>query len=304
MLLTRNTWDSTVAPVHCPVDGQIAPDGSQLLALERSGRLIKLDYPCFPRRRDWNPSKSKVFALINEGSARYSALLEEFTCFGRFFESIAIHPQPKQELSPAWLNGWFPGMDAISLYGLIAMSNPRQYVEVGSGNSTMFARQAIKDHGLRTKIISIDPYPRASIDSICDQIIRTPCEEVPSDFFESLESDDILFVDNSHRAFQNSDVTVFFSEILPGLPRGLIYGLHDIFLPWDYPGEWKDRFYSEQYLLSAYLLGGANGDRIVLPNAFITYHSPHLIGSLGAMLSQRLFDPIEKTGTAFWLQKA
>ncbi len=32
--------------------------------------------------------------------------------------------------------------------------------------------------------------------------------------------------------------------------------VHDIFLPDDYPPEWADRYYSEQYLLAAWLLGG------------------------------------------------
>ncbi len=35
-----------------------------------------------------------------------------------------------------------------------------------------------------------------------------------------------------------------------------MYGIHDIFLPNDYPTEWNNRFYSEQYLLMMYLLGG------------------------------------------------
>ncbi len=245
---------------------------SALSRLEKAGCLIKLDYPYFPRRREWKASTSKIFGLIAQGAERYSALLTSFTDLGSFFESISAQPNRNGGLTPAWLNGWFPGMDAISLYGLLAKSNPRHYVEVGSGNSTMFARQAIEDHGLRTKIISIDPFPRANIDSICDQVVRSPCEDVPSEFFESLESEDILFVDNSHRAFPNSDVTVFFTEILQNLPKGLIYGLHDVFLPWDYPDEWKDRFYNEQYLLSAYLLGGARslGARSFSTNATLT----------------------------------
>ena len=41
--------------------------------------------------------------------------------------------------------------------------------------------------------------------------------------------------------------------------------MHDIILPCDYPEHWRDRFYNEQYLLLAYLLGGADGDEIVLP---------------------------------------
>ena len=41
---------------------------------------------------------------------------------------------------------------------------------------------------------------------------------------------------------RNSDVTVFFTEIA-NLPQGMVYGLHDIFLPWDYPEQWSNRFY-------------------------------------------------------------
>ena len=63
----------------------------------------------------------------------------------------------------------------------------------------------------------------------------------------------------------NSDVTVFFSEVLPALKPGTIWGLHDIFLPWDYPQEWRDRFYNEQYLLLTYLLGGIGDDDVLLP---------------------------------------
>lgn len=277
---------------------------SELERLNAANCLIKVDYPYQPRRRPWSASRSKVFDIISAGEQRYSSLLERISAFNPHFERISVHGNDKGNLSPKWLNGWFPGVDAISLYGLLALKNPRSYVEVGSGNSTMFARQAIKDHGLRTSIISIDPYPRSDIDSICDQVIRHPCEEVPADFFDSLSSDDILFVDNSHRSFPNSDVTVFFSEILPYLPSKMIYGLHDIFLPWDYPDEWKDRYYNEQYLLAAYLTGGADGDEVVLPNTYLSYFAPHLLKPLDETLNNPNLVGIEKTGGAFWMQRA
>ena len=41
----------------------------------------------------------------------------------------------------------------------------RQMLEIGSGNSTKFARRAIRDHRLCTRITSIDPHPRAEIDA-------------------------------------------------------------------------------------------------------------------------------------------
>jgi Methyltransferase domain len=278
-------------------------EATELESLDRSNRLIKLDYPYYPRRRAWNVSKSKIFDLIDAQVDHYATLVNQFGAFSSQFEKIPVHEKSAHSLSPNWLNGWFPGFDAISLYGLLAVHNPRRYVEVGSGNSTKFARQAIKDHGLRTLITSIDPFPRSEIDSICDQVIRQSFEDVSSEFFESLTSEDILFVDNSHRSFPNSDVTVFFTEILPYLPSGMIYGLHDIFLPWDYPDEWKDRYYNEQYLLAAYLQGGGNGDAIILPNTFISYFSPHLLNPLDSTLNNHQLIGIEKTGSAFWLRR-
>jgi hypothetical protein len=50
--------------------------------------------------------------------------------------------------------------------------------------------------------------------------------------------------------------------------------MHDIFLPWDYPEKWRQRFYNEQYLLLTYLLGGADGDEIVLPVLWATHQPP------------------------------
>ncbi len=67
-------------------------------------------------------------------------------------------------------------------------------------------------------------------------------------FFTTLYGEDMIFVDNSHRSFQNSDVTVFFREVFPIFNPDCHYGIHDIFLPNDYPEEWLARYYNEQYV--------------------------------------------------------
>ena len=64
------------------------------------------------------------------------------------------------------INGWLPGLDSAALYAFLARTDPALYLEVGSGNSTKFARRAITDHGLRTRLVSIDPQPRAEIDAL------------------------------------------------------------------------------------------------------------------------------------------
>jgi hypothetical protein len=300
---------SLLSSLIATMAGRRAPEPNleHLLALEKldkSNCLIRVDYPYKPRHRAFDESTSKIFRLIDSGSHRYTEFLTAIAAFKPFFERIPVYAADAQtDLSPRWMNGWIPGLDAITLYGQLALHNPRWYVEVGSGNSTMFARQAIEDHGLRTSIVSIDPVPRADIDKICDRVIREPCEDVSAEFFDSLSAEDILFVDNSHRSFQSSDVTVFFTEMLPDLPSGMIYGLHDIFLPWDYPKEWQDRYYNEQYLLACYLLGGAGGDEIISPNAFLSSHDSKLLDPLAATLNNPKLQGIQKTGAAFWMRR-
>jgi len=213
------------------------------------------------------------------------------------YEEIALNSKTND--APSWNNLYITPFDAISIYGFLAKKNPRYYVEVGSGNTTLFAAQSIKDNNLRTKIISIDPYPRSEISELCHEVYRMPLENMDLEFFNRLSGEDILLIDNSHRSFQNSDVTVFFTEVLPKLPAGMLYALHDIFLPMDYPEKWShvpDRFYNEQYLLCTYILGGANGDKIIAPLAFLS-NKDEVVQALDAIIKKPLF------GTFFWMEK-
>jgi len=146
-------------------------------------------------------------------------------------------------------------IDAAMLYAMIRYHRPATYLEVGSGTSTKIAAAAIEDSDTHTPIISIDPQPRAEVDAICSKVYRCGLEEVDQSLFDSLRPNDILFVDGSHSCFMNSDVTVFFLEILPRLRPGVIVHLHDIWLPEDYPEEWTENNWNEQYILGAYILG-------------------------------------------------
>jgi hypothetical protein len=175
--------------------------------------------------------------------------------------------QPSGPESPYWLNGYCSGLDAFALSGFIVSRRPRRIVEVGSGMSTLFARHAVRKSGLPTTIISIDPEPRAAIDAVCDQVIRTRLEECDPGLFSALEPGDILFFDGSHRVFTNNDTVALFLDIMPELPPGVLLHIHDIFWPADYPPAWNRRFYSEQYMLAVALL---YGDRLtpLLSSAF------------------------------------
>ena len=61
---------------------------------------------------------------------------------------------------------------------------------------------------------------------------------------------------------------IFFLEILPRLAPGVMIHIHDILLPFDYPLVWHRKYYSEQYLLACWLLGGSRRLEVMLPCAF------------------------------------
>lgn len=233
---------------------------------------IILDYPfkSIPRYGFGKPPHPRLNEVIQKNRQQYAETLQSFLQFGEDLARIGDQePLGAGRSNPYWLNNFFTGLDATALYGFISLKKPAIYFEIGSGNSTKFARQAIIDQKLNTKIISCDPFPRAEIDAICDEVIRSPVEDIDLVVFDQLCAGDILFIDNSHRTFMNSDATVVFLDILPRLAKGVIVHIHDIFLPLDYPKEWSERYYSEQYLLAASLLAKESNFDILLPNVFV-----------------------------------
>ncbi|MGW1975757.1 class I SAM-dependent methyltransferase [Streptomyces sp. NPDC001889] len=206
--------------------------------------------------------------LLEKNRERYADRLRGFLELGDRLARIPLHGVEKGATA-YWANTWLPPLDALSLYGFLASERPARYLEIGSGNSTKFARRAIDDLGLATRIISIDPEPRAGIDHLCDRVDRVPLQNADLAVFEELEAGDILFLDGSHRLHMGSDVMVFFFELLPRLKPGVLVHVHDIMLPADYPESWRWRHYSEQYLLAALLTAAPQRFDVELPNAFI-----------------------------------
>lgn len=263
---------------------------------------IRLDYAVKPRPRYGygNPPHPQLTEILTHNKPLYQATLRSFAGLVEHLVKIPVSADTSHPVRPHWNNKWFEGIDALSVYGFLATTNPARYMEVGSGNSTKFARQAILDHGLKTKICSIDPYPRAEINSICDRIVRQPLEEVDVAIVDELEAGDVLMVDNSHRVFTNSDATVVFMDIIPRLKPGVLIGIHDIMLPLDYPPRWNDRFYSEQYVLAAYLLARGPLLEVVLPCKFIAMNEDLMVCMQPIWDRLPLANPY---GSAFWLRR-
>ena len=122
---------------------------------------------------------------------------------------------------------------------------------------------------------------------------------VDMSLWERIQPGDMVFMDGSHRVFTNSDAVAFFLDVLPALPGGVLVGVHDIYLPYDYPPEIWERYYSEQYLLAAWLLGGAEAE-VVFPAHWSFMRMRPLVEQLWA--SSPRFASVEPHGVAFWLR--
>ena len=286
----------------------IARKNNFLWVLYNVPRLFKGYYPVFldypfvpsPRYGYGKPPHPQLYQLLAAEKEKFAAILGDFRRLDPFLLEIPLR-ESRTSGEPCWVNKWLDGLDTLALYGFVALKAPRQYVEIGSGYSTKVVRRALRDHHLQTQIISIDPSPRAEVDTLCDEVIRKHLQDVDIRLFERLDRGDILFLDGSHRCFMNSDVSVFFLDILPNLKPGVRVHIHDIDLPYDYMPERAEWYYSEQYLLAVALLAGHRNFRVVLPNAFIS-KEPDCMEPVESLWSNAKLTSVRPQGVSFWLE--
>lgn len=152
-----------------------------------------------------------------------------------------------------------PG-DADLYYLLIRNIQPKQIIEIGAGYTSLVALKAIEQNkasGVETKLTCIEPYEMEWLEKETGiHLIRESVEKVPETIFQSLEENDILFIDSSHIIRPENDVLFEYLELLPSLKKGVIIHIHDIFTPRHYRSDWlKDelRLWNEQYLLESFL---------------------------------------------------
>ncbi|MBK6447822.1 MAG: class I SAM-dependent methyltransferase [Saprospiraceae bacterium] len=264
---------------------------------------IFLDYKVDMRPRYGHglPAHKGLYEIINAHRSDYELILKEALKYKEQFWIIKDSSIEKDSIKPAWNNGFLPGLDIIAIYAILAKFKPSKYIEIGSGNSTKVAYKAKKELGLTTKIISIDPMPRAEIDSLADEVHRKPFENLDFDIVDLLEENDILFVDNSHRILPNSDSMVFYMEILPRLKKGVIVHIHDIYLPYDYPQFMCDRAYSEQYGLAMYLLANPEKYKTIFPNYFVS-EDKELSSILSPIWDGDSMKNVERHGGSYWIR--
>jgi predicted O-methyltransferase YrrM len=156
---------------------------------------------------------------------------------------------------PRWGQSWFPRLDGAAAYAVAAARRPARIVEVGSGHSTRFMARAARDVGADTRILCLDPEPRARLPEGVEHRAELLSPEHAA-LFETLAPGDIAFFDSSHLLQPHGDVDLILNHILPALRPGVLVHVHDVFLPDPYPAAWGWRGYAEQNGLAPWLLAG------------------------------------------------
>lgn len=176
-------------------------------------------------------------------------------------------------------NGAFEEGCAEYWYQLIRSVKPQRIIEIGSGNSTLMARNAVNknchdDPDYRCEHICIEPYEMPWLENTGVSVIRKKVEDIDLSFFALLQENDILFIDSSHIIRPQGDVVFEYLLLLPSLNKGVIVHIHDIFSPKNYPRHWLEHeilFWNEQYLLEAFLSHNKDWEIIGALN-FLQHH--------------------------------
>lgn len=228
-------------------------------------------------------------------------LLDEFKTY---YSELPFAAHKAPGLRYAFENNSYSYSDAIMLYSMIRHAQPKRMVEIGSGHSscvTLDTNELFFAGGIKTTFI--EPYPELLLslikpsDKESIQLLPTKLQDVDASVFESLEANDILFVDSTHVCRTNSDVNRILFEILPSLKSGVYIHFHDIFYPFEYPKAWvyEGRAWNEAYALRAFLQFN-NAFKIVFFNTYLEHFHK-------AFFEEHMPLCLKNPGGSLWLQR-
>ena len=228
---------------------------------DKAGFQIRSDHYYEPTYSERHlPSKTsgeRNLPGIDLRPAEQLALLAEFD----FADELRALPAEAEPGRFGYRNAMYGPGDAEIYYNIVRTRKPRRIIEIGSGNSTLMALEAIaanrrEDASYECRVTCIEPYEMPWLEATGVEVVRERVEQVDLARFAELSANDILFIDSSHVIRPHADVLREFNEILPILADGVLVQIHDIFTPRDYPEAWlraERRLWNEQYLLEAFL---------------------------------------------------
>jgi len=220
------------------------------------------------------------------------------------YNEFAFRDAPRKD-GKYFLGGPFPPVDAMVAYAMVRHVKPKRIIEIGSGHSTLAMLEAChmnRQEGLPVEFLSIDPYenPVKKFGATgLSKFHEVKVQDLPIGFFESLQENDILFIDSSHVLRPGNDVEYEYFSILPSLNNGVHIHVHDVFLPKPYPSNWLTKehiFWNEQYILAAFL--AYNSEFVT------TFSVSHLCNEYQTEMKSIIPDAVESlSGGSYWLKR-
>lgn len=219
-------------------------------------------------------------------------------------ELMELSKLPKSSLNYNFERGSFLSGDSEILYSVIRLNKPKRIIEIGCGQSSLMIQHACKknyaeNNSYKFEHICIEPYANDWLETLDATIIRKKVEDVELSVFNSLNKNDILFIDSSHIIRPQGDVLFEYLEILPSLNSGVFVHIHDIFTPKDYLPQWLTdgmNFWNEQYLLEAFLSHNESFE-VVLSLNYLKHHDFELLKDRCPLLDE------SREPGSFWIKR-
>ncbi len=210
--------------------------------------------------RIWQGAATDGIANIDLNRDHQREMINDISSY---YKSIPFTEELKEGLRYNFNNPYYLHTDGIILYGMMRHLKPSRVIEVGSGfSSALMLDVSDLFFDSKIKFDFVEPYPRRLENLIGNEdrgtvsILKSRVQDVSLDFFKSLKTNDILFIDSTHVSKCGSDLNYLLFEVLPVLHKGVYIHFHDIFYPFEYPKEWVFKGYNwnENYLLRAFLM--------------------------------------------------
>lgn len=194
--------------------------------------------------------------------------------------------------------------DATFLYLILRHFQPKRFIEIGSGFLscvTLDTNELFFNNKIHCSFI--EPYPDLLLKLINAyesniELIANKVQDVDLSLFDTLQENDVLFIDSSHVLKTGSDLQTILFEILPRLNKGVLIHFHDIFYPFEYPKEWVldfNRAWNEIYAVRAFLMYNREYE-VVLFNHFLLNKNPKWFQDNMPLCTKN-------PGGSIWLQK-
>lgn len=266
-------------------------------------------YSTIPDRADLLLNQDRIFSRTKRpipGIAIDDAVMTGFLdAFAPFYKDFPFVDEPRPDMRFHMDNTVYSRGDAVVLYSMIRLLEPKRIVEVGSGMSTCLLLDVNRlFFNNRIDITSIDPFPERMMAMIGPEdrahltVVPKRLQDMSSDFVATLQPGDILFFDSTHVSKCDSDVNHIFFELLPAVAPGVHIHFHDMFYPFEYPKQWLldiGAAWNELYLMRAFL----SYNRQFRVNLFSDYlglfHAGHVARTIPAFM--------RGIGGSLWLER-